>query len=653
MADRDNTPKPSIFQKMLDAGHAVLDSQLHKAKTAIVMNQNEAEAELFFGKTVTEDPNYTMQATGWKDRPHRLTEGHLKQISLSDSVISAVIQTRQNQVSNYSKFVSSEKERGWMLCLKDEAGELAKIKEELQAEQAETEIQQTEALANDMDVAKSVEDLADAEETGSEAGTDLGADKTDDEQESFNWELERKAKQRLQEKFKDAKNKVRSYVEACGETKDRPFNSLRWTFDSALRALVRDSLTYDRYAVEIVPDRVNRPHHWFPVDAGTIKFASNRLKDYSTVAQNFLALDLLYPDKQAETMEKQKTVELKPELLAAEAYRYVQVIRGRIERAYTSDELKVGIRNVTTDIFNNGYGISELEMAVGLITGHLNAEFYNQAYFTQGFSAKGILHIQAALNRRKVESVRQQWQHMVRGSRNSFQTPIFAGVEDVKWIPLTQNHNDIGFEGWMRYLIKMICAIYQIDPQEIGIGFREEGTGGGGMSGDNTDKKIAQSKDKGLYPLLAHLQHFLNTEIIAPIDNRFELKFTGVSAESTKEAIERQQKEGQFKKTVNEIRDEDGLPPLPGMDDVILAPTYMQWYLQFSEKGQKAKAAAQPQMPPPGQDPGTEPGAEENPEDDFFASELEPALMGLDVQKSEKLKKKPRKIKVEYYKIGK
>lgn len=653
MADRDKTPKSSIFQKMIDAGHAVLDSQLHKAKTAIVMNQNEAEAELFFGKTVTEDPNYTMQATGWKDRPHRLTEGHLKQISLSDSVISAVIQTRQNQVSNYSGFVSSEKERGWMLCLKDEAGELAKIKEELEAEQAESEIAQTEQMAESLDVQKSVEDLAEAEDTGSEENS-KNADKTDDEAESFNWELERKAKQRLQEKFKDAKNQVKAYVEACGRTKDRPFNSLKWTFDAALRALVRDSLTYDRYAVEIVADGAKRPHHWFPVDAGTIKFASNRLKDYSTVAQNFLALDLLYPDKQAETMEKQKTVELDAKLLEAEAYRYVQVIRGRIERAYTSDELKVGIRNVTTDIFNNGYGISELEMAVGLITGHLNAEFYNQAYFTQGFSAKGILHIQAALNRRKVESVRQQWQHMVRGSRNSFQTPIFAGVEDVKWIPLTQNHNDIGFEGWMRYLIKMICAIYQIDPQEIGIGFKEEGSGGGGMSGDNTDKKLAHSKDKGLYPLLKHLEAFLNTEIIAPIDNRFVLKFTGVSAESKAEAIDRQQKEGQFKKTVNEIRDEDGLPPLPGMDDVILSPTYMQWYAQFSEKGQDAQAKqAASALPPPGMPGDENPADGEIPEDDFFANEIEPALMGMDVQKSAKPKKKPSKIKVEYYKIGK
>jgi hypothetical protein len=689
MADQDN--KPSIFSKMLEAGHAMVDAQLHKAKTSIVMNQDNLEDEFYFGKTITEDPSYAINASGWKDKPYRLMDGHLKQMSLKNSVISAIIQTRQNQVANHSKLVKSEKERGWMLCLRDEDALLQKIKAELEAQGAADELGGKEMpedgeepgadqveLDPEESVAKAQGDSMasqDGSQDSEEAGDDLsgsdstdgmdntsGASQSDDEVEAYNWELERKAREKLESQFKKAKKRVQDFVINCGITDNRPFDTLRWDFDLALRAWVRDSLTYDRYTTEIVPDNAGRVHHWFPIDAGTIKFATLELSRYKEVAENFLNLDLLFPEKQAQQIEKQKILELKPELLAKNEYKYVQVIRGKIERAYTADELKLGVRNMTTDIYNNGYGVSELELVVGLVTGHLNAEFYNQAYFTQGFSAKGILHIKAALNRRKIETIRQQWQHMLKGSRNSFQTPIFAGMDDVEWIPLTQNHNDIGFEGWMRYLIKMICAIYQIDPAEIGIAFKDEGTGGQGMSGDNTKHKMEASKDKGLYPLLRHIENYVNEQIIKPFDSRFILRFTGITNETRMESLERQEKEVKFKKTVNEIRAEDGLPPLPGMDDVILETNYMSWYSQFSDKGQelqKKNAEAAAANPPGGAPPGgDENGKDENQDPDGFEfgddsvmhpDNLENNVVAPEEDEPVVKSKKPRKVKVEYY----
>ena len=662
MAD-DSTKKPSIFNKMIEAGAALLDEQIAKAKSS-VMNQ-AVDDDFFYSKAITEDPSYAIHASGWKDKPHRLMDGHLRQISINNSVVAAVIQTRQNQVSNHSNLVKSEKERGWMLCLRDEEALLEKIKEELQAEAGVQEpdsedgseeidpaaIQKAD-LGEDASVSTEVEDAGVVDPNASE--------KSDNEVEEYNFELERKAKERLATKFKDAKKKAQDYLINCGLTDNRPFESKKWKLDAALRAIVRDSLTYDRYAVEVVPDRAGRTHHWFPIDGATVKFASNRLRDYKQLADNFMNLDILYPENQVEAMEKQKVLELKPELLDADRYKYVQVIRGKIERAYTEDELKLGIRNITTDIYNNGYGVSELELCVSLVTGHLNAEFYNQAYFTQGFSAKGILHIKAAINRRKLETVRQQWQHMLKGARNSFQTPIFAGMEEVSWIPLTQNHNDIGFEGWMRYLIKMICAIYQIDPHEIGIGFKDEGSGGGSLGGDATKEKMDQSKDKGLYPLLRHIEDFINEQILKPFDSRFVLKFTGITDESKTESVDRQDKERKFKKTVNEIRAEDGLPPLPGMDDFIAGPEFATWYGQFSQKALDLQAQVQQQQ----LDSVQAQNGDVDPEEDesFYGGDLESNLIQPEeaeipgepkpMKKSMKTKR-PARVKVEYYRFRK
>ncbi len=649
--------KESIFQKVYDMGTSMLDNQILKAKRSIVMNSN-FEDDFLYGKAVTEEPSYSIHTSGWKEKPTRLQNSHLKQVSIKNTVATAIIQTRQNQVASHSKLVKSEQEKGHMVKLKYEEELLEEIKVQLRAEQAaidqvkaetQEELQDVKADMGDETevVAKAEGDPADPVDQDTPDNGDEGSedseqnqeelnqeaqdkDQDDDDVEAYNFELERKAKEILRKKYEKDKKKVEEYIANCGQLENRPFDKLKWNFDSALRAWTRDTLTYDLYATETVPDKAGRPHHWFPVDGGSIKFASVDLKKYKQLAENYLNLDILYPEKQAETMEKRKTLELNDDFLAKDAYKYVQVIRGKIERAYTSDELKIGIRNITTDIYNNGYGLSEIELSVSLITGHLNAEFYNQAYFTQGFSAKGILHIKAAINRRKLESVRQQWQHMIRGSKNAFQTPIFAGVNEVQWIPLTQNHDDIGFEGWMRYLIKMICSIFQIDPHELGIGFKDEGSGGG-LSGDNTQEKVKLSKDKGLIPLIRHLENYINENVVKAFDDRFVIEFTGLSVEDRKESLDRQSLERMFKKTVNELRDEDGLPPLPGMDDVILGPEYMQWYAQFSDKAveaqEKAQQDAMDQMGDPEEDTDEAFNFDEDEESIYNDANLETQMM--------------------------
>lgn len=701
---KDNKPS-SVFQKVLELGNTYLDSQIFKAKTSII-NAN-VEEDFLYSKTILEDPNYSTHAQGWKDKPYRVQNSHLKQMSTQDSVIASVIQTRQNQASAHSKLVKSKQEKGFMILLADEDSLLEKIKEELRGEMEavqaakkpkqdeapetsdESDDQDPEIETGEVDTDEPVEksDMEPTEQVTSDDDTSLedaeddqegsedDNEKPDDEVELFNWELERKAREKLNKQFEKARKDVEQYLLNCGKLENRPFETKRWTLDGALRAWTRDSLTYDLYATEIVPDRAGRPHHWFPADGGTIKYSSASLKNYKDMAETFINLDILYPEKTQIAEEKQKVIDLDPKLLEKDQYKYVQVIRGKVERAYTPDELKVGIRNVTTDIYNNGYGVSELELLVSLVTGHLNAEFYNQAYFTQGFSAKGILHIKQSLNRRKLETVRQQWQHMVKGARNSFQTPIFAGNDDVKWIPLTQNHNDIGFEGWMRYLVTLICAIYQIDPAELGIYFGEEG-GSKGMKGDNTSEKLSQSKDKGLYPLMRHLEAYINEHIIKQFDPRFVIRFTGLADESIKQTLERQEKEVKFKKTVNEIRAEDGLPPLPGMDDVILDTNYMAWYNQYSDKATKKQEDQQQQMMDHQKDmaetmgQGDDGSGEEEQEEDPSASIYgdtathlaTPGLPDLQnpaptkpnpFQKSFKRRKKSKKLSVEVYKLQK
>jgi len=606
--------KTSIFSKIVDAANLALEDTIAKSRASLASKGSLSEEDYFYAKTLTEDPTTSVHAQGWRERTSRINASHLKQMSYQDSVITSVILTRQNQASLHSKLVGNKNLPGWMIEVKDVRDKIAKIKEKMSSKKPKKN-KKNDNLENP--------DVSDG---------------SDDDIEEIDWELERKAQAELTKATEKKMKEVEAFIQNCGITDNRPFETLKWTFDGALRAWVRDSLTYDLYASEIVPGKLGQPHHWFPVDAATIKYSSSQLSNYKDAAEQFQNIDILFPESNPQKREKvQERLKLDEEALRLDKYKWVQVVRGRIERAYTHEELKVGIRNVNTDIYNNGYGISELELLVSLVTGHLNAEFYNQAYFTQGFSAKGILHIKANISRRKIETVRQQWQHMLKGSRNSFQTPIFAGVDEVSWIPLTQNHTDIGFEGWMRYLIRMICAIYQIDPAEIGVNLKDEG--GGGMSGDNTKEKIIHSKGRGLYPLMRHLENYINTNILAPSYPEFELKFCGLTGESEEELVNRLEKEVKFAKTVNEIRKELDLPPLPGVDDLILNNEYLNHYNRYSKKAQE--------IPDPAMGGFQQDGAP--PEGEAEDPQVEEAFALLNKSKSvqSKGKKVPRII--EYY----
>ncbi len=653
MSEEDNNSK-SIFSKIVSAtSDAFLDFQIKKAKAMIDLEKsqekNKEDEDLFYFKSVTEDPTFRINSQGYKDKPNRITDGHLKQMSYKNSIVAATIQTRQNQVAAYSSLVKSSSAKGWRILLADEDSLLEKLKEKETKTGAEATSESMENVEGELkDLTNPKGDLDQQIE-----GELSGVKTEDDQSEKVDWEQDRRVRSKLQKSIKKEQQFLEQFIQNCGIVENRPFETSKWDFDAWLRAGVRDTLTYDKLATEVVLNQVNEPHHFFPVDASTIKFAGPSLKHYKGMPGSQTNVDFLYPEKQIEAMKEGDTLRLNEKYLEADKYKYVQVIRNNIERAYTEEEMKFGTRNPTTDIYNNGYGISELELLVSLVSSHLNTEYYNQAYFTQGFSAKGILHLKAAIPKRKLETIRMQWHHMIKGNRNSFQTPIFAGMDEVKWIPLTQNHSDIEFQGWLNYLIKAITAIYQIDPAEIGFYMRDTGAAGG-LSGDNTKEKLGQSKDKGLYPLLKFFESYINKNFIKVLNPKFKFEFTGLEANSKELELERQNKEVKYKKTVNEIRAEDGLEPLPGMDDMILDPTYFQWYQLFSEKGKALKAAEQQNQatqnnPPVG-------AIQEETEE---ADPLEPTDENLEnvlkeeAPKSEIDQTLGKSLKIEYYTLGK
>ena len=168
--------------------------------------------------------------------------------------------------------------------------------------------------------------------------------------------------------------------------------------------------------------------------------------------------------------------------------------------------------------------------------------------------------------------------------------------------------------------MKIACAVYTMDPAELGFIYGNEGQNSA-MNGANPEGRVIASKERGLRPLLRSLQTWFNQYLIYPNDEDFQFEFVGLDTMTEKDRIDLDVKIARGFKTINEVRLEHDLDPLPlKMADSILDSTFM------SMASQELMPQEEPQGAPEGM--GGEEGGEGIPEfgadaDDDLLADLE------------------------------
>lgn len=336
-------------------------------------------------------------------------------------------------------------------------------------------------------------------------------------------------------------------------------------FETFIRKITEDSLVYDQLTFEVVTDKKGDIFEFFATDASTYRLADSFDDDeYERLMQRA-------------DMRKQ---------LKGYYPKYVQILNGQIQSEFYPWELCFGVRNPSTSVNSNGYGLSELEELVTTVTAMLWAEEYNRRFFSQGSAPKGLLKVKGVTNDKQLDAFRQQWNGMVQGVQNAWKTPIVEG--EIDWVDLQKNNRDMEYYAWLEYLIKTSCAIYSIDPNEIGFNINSS-SGSGAMFESKNEQRIKHSKDKGLYPILKFLQRKINKYIINRIDPEYELLFVGLNGLTIEEELEMDIKKASSLYTVNEVREMRGDKPIDG-GDIILNPTFTQSKMMSEQQAQ------QPQM---------------------------------------------------------
>ena len=322
----------------------------------------------------------------------------------------------------------------------------------------------------------------------------------------------------------------------------------------------------DQACFEVVEDRKGDPVEYLAVDSGTIYIADSYDDDRDD--KNF--------------SDKKKIKGYYPS--------YVQVIEQQIVAEYYPWQLCFGVRNESTDINMNGYGNSEIEQLIKIITWMLYSDTYNGKFFSQGSSPKGIIKIAPGANRNRLAEFRQSWQSMVAGVDNAWKIPVMES-DSMDWVDLQSKNTDMQFAQWQEYLIKVACAIFKIAPEEVGFNLGNAG-GGSSMFGSDSKTRLEYSRDKGLKPLLKSIESWINKYLVSRLSDDFEFVFVGVDADSEEKQVELLNKKVQNGMGYREWRRAMNLPEDLEKGDFPLNAQYIQ---RISTQEQSAMFGGQSQ----------------------------------------------------------
>lgn len=391
------------------------------------------------------------------------------------------------------------------------------------------------------------------------------------------------------EKVEQIKEYLTSFLLNTGRvTEDRP-SDMRNSFDRFLRLMVHDLLVFDCVAVEKIHDNEGGLFAFLPVAADSIRYCFQE------------DTDRLFDDLQemTDTKEEQERIaelrerysDVDPSLV-----KYKQVHQGRVAALFTEQDLFYTSFTPSNNLMTP-YSVPPLEKAVNIVSSHLFAEATNRNYFTQGGGTKGILHLQGDIPVHQLEAFRRQFYYQVASTKNAWRTPIISTggeVSGINFIPLQETNKDMEWANWMSYLVKCLCAIYLIDPNEIGW-FSERG-GGLGDSGNKIEKQTQVSKDNGLRPILRFIEDFCNEIVIKEISleayELFRIEFVDVDQDDEVLDIEKSLKKMNWQ-SINEIRAANDLEEINDPSCMMPANPFILQVMQMNMQQQQMQLQAE------------------------------------------------------------
>ena len=346
------------------------------------------------------------------------------------------------------------------------------------------------------------------------------------------------------------RREIEDFLNNCGVN----FDSERDNFQRFCLKIIRDELELDQVATEIGFTKGGKPYAFQAVDAGTIH----------------------------------KVI---PGQDNPENIKFIQVIDGIPQALYKDSNLIFDYQNPRTDIKHAYYGYSIVDQVIDLVTSLINTFSYNAGFFTENKLPRGMLLIDGNVSQDTVEAMEDYIAEVMSGSATSqWRVPIIPSggtgenSQSIKWVSLAGNAKDMEFQQFLDYQTSGIVAMFGLSMEELGLQSQKSQA----VFESSRSTQIQESKATLLGDMLGFLQNYIN-RIIERFYPDYELEFVGYEKEDPKQLLDLTKTELDSFKTLNEVRQEKGLPKLEAdwADSCPANPQFTQMYqaAQAQEQG--------------------------------------------------------------------
>lgn len=276
----------------------------------------------------------------------------------------------------------------------------------------------------------------------------------------------------------------------------------------------------------------------------------------------------------------------------APAPAYQQVLKGLPAIDYTADELVYFPENFRTGKL---YGYSRLEQACDLVEMSISRLRSQKGYFDVGNIGDGYFTAPTGWTPDQILALEGKWnQMMATGPEVRRNAPMLP--DGTEWHPTKV---DVLSDQFDEFLVRLLCFPFGVAPQPF---LKQTGLG---SSSADTEHEAAE--EGGVAPLMGYVERLMSL-ILAKWFDRPDLEFSFVDDREFDPKVAAEIDDMQLKnrsKSINEIRDRRGEPPVPWGDEPLVETAGGVMPISLAlERGSEEPSA--PVLP--GAEPAAEPG---------------------------------------------
>ncbi len=249
---------------------------------------------------------------------------------------------------------------------------------------------------------------------------------------------------------------------------------------------------------------------------------------------------------------------------------------GGVTAAFKETDVVYDLGNQLNDVRYYKQGLSVTEKANIAIVAFMNSITFN----SNGLSKGAIPKIAVAMGKEsgyteeQLEDAQDDWAGNFEAMDGQWNIPLLNS--DAKILNLLPNNRDMEYQKYMEFAGALICSTMGVDSSEVGLRLNQAQA----VLSENSDGKQIFSKNRGVREMLGGFAYIANKFLKSSgydFAQDFCFRFNGLSTEDKSHEAELLKQKVETHMTIDEVRAEKDLKPLPdGEGEIILNAVFMQ-----------------------------------------------------------------------------